>query len=129
MCINARNFDAKLTQSGAKNSLLRGFKRGLGAEKPPKGELDEGLHELRIQLAGRLEPAPVRGWPKCKEEESTISHHGLPFRGGGGWAGLYRLRKNSPRAVILSEAKNLGSCVFNELRRSFVVRRLTDSSG
>jgi hypothetical protein len=23
-------------------------------------------------------------------------------------------------AVILSEAKNLGSCIFNELRRSFV---------
>ncbi|SPE25957.1 hypothetical protein SBA2_270067 [Acidobacteriia bacterium SbA2] len=32
-------------------------------------------------------------------------------------------------AVILSAAKNPGSCTFDELRRSFLVRRLTDSSG
>jgi len=44
-------------------------------------------------------------------------------------AGRYRPHKNAGTPVILSEAKNPGSCSFKELLRSFVVRRLTDSSG
>jgi hypothetical protein len=40
-----------------------------------------------------------------------------------------RSGEHSSKAVILSEAKNPGSSLATELRGSFVVRRLTDSSG
>jgi hypothetical protein len=47
------------------------------------------------------------------KELAGISHQ--RWKGGALQAAEKRLN-----AVILSEAKNLGSCIFNELRRSFV---------